>query len=288
MADVSVLTPSFNYGRFIEDALLSVLGQEGGVSVQHVIQDAESSDETLDVLSRYNGEVEWRSQSDRGQSDALNKALSRATGRWIAWLNADEFYLPGTLSHLIEVGERSRADVVYGECAHVDEGGRLARLLPQHRFNARVLKEYGCYISSSSTIFRRSALGEGPWDETVWRMMDWDLYMRLARDGARFEFAPYPAAAFRVHDQQVTAAPRERFYEENAMVTPRYGRPADPVERWKASRVGRWMHPAYKLMDGAYLRQWRARSLHGRDLRWFREEVGDGSVNSLMSRCYAQ
>lgn len=288
MVDVSVLTPSYNYGRFIEDAILSVLYQQQGLSVHLVIQDAGSSDETLELLSRYNDDVDWSSEPDRGQSDALNKALSRATGRWIAWLNADDFYLPGALSHLVQIGERSGADVVYGECAIVDERGRFERLLPQHRFNVRILREYGGYISSNSTIFRRSALGDEPWDEGIRRIMDWDLYMKLVGKGARFEFTPHPVGAFRVHAEQVTAASHDQFYGEDAVVTSRYGRPSDNVERWNASRLGRWMHPVYKLLDGAYLRQRRARSLRGRDLRWFRHDIGEGSARALVETCYGR
>jgi glycosyltransferase involved in cell wall biosynthesis len=287
MVDVSVLTPSYQYGRFIEDAIQSVLRQSG-LSVQLVIQDGGSSDETQEILSRYEHLVDSISEPDRGQSDALNRALSRATAHWVAWLNADEFYLPGSLAHLVRIGQRYGADVVYGECVIVDEAGRLVQLLPEHRFNARILKDFGCYISSSSTIFRRSTLGEAPWDEKITRIMDWDLFMNLAARDASFVFTAHPISAFRIHGEQVTAAPHHHFDEENAIVTARHGRPADPVKRWKASRVGRWMHPFYKLLDGAYLREWQARPLRGTDLRWFRPEVGEHSVNSLLENSYAR
>ena len=208
VVDVSVLTPSLNYGRFIEDALQSALHQQG-LSVQHIVQDGASTDDTLEVLSRFDANVDWTSEPDRGQSDALNKAMSRATGRWVGWLNADEFYLPGSLAHLIRAGEESGADVVYGDCAFVDESGRLLRLLAQHRFSPRVLREYGCYISSNSAIFRRSVLGKDPWDEELHKMMDWDLFMNLVLHDATVLYVPYPVGAFRMHPAQVTASPRD-------------------------------------------------------------------------------
>jgi glycosyltransferase involved in cell wall biosynthesis len=285
MVDVSVLTPSRNYGRFIEDAVESVALQDG-VSMEHIVQDAESQDETVEILSRSGHRIDWRSEPDRSQSDALNKALSRASGTWVAWLNADEFYLSGALRHLVEVAEKVNADVVYGECAIVDAEGRFVRLLPEHRFNARILKEYGCYISSACTIFRRAVLDHAPWDEGVRRMMDWDLFMRLAERGARFAHTAWPVGAFRVHESQVTAAPHSAFHDENAVVTARYGRPSDPIERWKASRGGRVLHRVYKAYDGAYLRQWRARSLRGLDLRWFRGDDRRFTTDLLVRRCY--
>ena len=92
----------------------------------------------------------WRSEPDEGQSDALNRALARARGRWIAWLNADEFYLPDGLAALGREGDRTGADVVYGDTLFVDGDGRLTRLLPQHRFIAVVLRSYGLFISTVS------------------------------------------------------------------------------------------------------------------------------------------
>src|SRR5919106_662562 len=99
MNSISVLTPSRGYGRFIADAIESAK-QQVGVTVQHVVQDAGSDDGTLDILWSYGDAVDWTSEPDSGQSDALNRALGRATGDWIAWLNADEFYLPDGLRML--------------------------------------------------------------------------------------------------------------------------------------------------------------------------------------------
>jgi hypothetical protein len=170
----------------------------------------------------------------------------------------------------------------------VDEAGRLVRLLPQHRFSTRVLREYGCYIASSTALFRRSALGEAPWDEDIRRIMDWDLYMQLVSRGARFEFVPWPIGAFRVHPSQVTAAPDRAFDAENSAVGTRYGRSPDPATRWHAARTGRALHRLYKLLDGAYARQWRGRPLRGADLRWFRSELGRRSFRRLVGRCYGR
>ncbi len=179
---VSVLTPSLNYADFIRDALLSVQGQTG-LSLEHIVQDGHSTDGTVEVLRDFGPDVRWRSEPDEGQSDALNKALSRAGREWIALLNADEFYLPGGLEMLVEAGERTGADVVYGDCVFVDEEGRFLRLLAAHRFGRRTLRSYGCFIETCATLFRRSALSEGIWDVELRRIMDWDLFLDLRRRG---------------------------------------------------------------------------------------------------------
>jgi glycosyltransferase involved in cell wall biosynthesis len=284
VSDVSVLTPSLNYGRFIEDALLSVV-QQPDLSVEHIIQDGGSSDETLDVLSRFDAKIDWSSEPDGGQSQALNHALGRAAGRWITWLNADEFYLPGSLSALMRVGEQTGADVVYGDCVFVDEQGRLLRLLGQHRFSGRVLREYGCYISSNSTIFRRSVLREDPFDEGLHKIMDWDLFMKLQQSGASFAYVPYPVGAFRMHPGQVTAAGRE-WHSEYAVVMSRYGLATDIAHLKALHKRVRWLHLIHKVFARSYERQVRARALRGRDLRWFRSPVGHTNAVELLERCY--
>jgi glycosyltransferase involved in cell wall biosynthesis len=284
MTDVSVLTPSFGYGRFIADAIESVLSQEG-VSVEHVVQDGLSQDETVDVLRRFEGRIVWTSEPDRGQSEALNKALSKATGSWIGWLNADEFYLPGSLAMLVEHGERTAADIVYGDCVFVDADGNVQRLLPQHRFNARILREYGCFVPSNAVLIRRSILGDAPWDPTLRRIMDWDLFMNLMARGARFAHLFHPVGAFRVHDDRITAKPPPDS-EEQSEVASRYGLPRDVRERWRATRRGRWLHRVYKVIDGAYVRQVGARSLRGRNIRWFASAEARETWVSLIRNCY--
>jgi glycosyltransferase involved in cell wall biosynthesis len=278
VADLTVLTPSLAYGRFIEDNILSVAGQEG-VSVQHVIQDGGSVDETVNVLRRYNRAVDWISEPDGGQSDALNKALRKARGRWIAWLNADEFYLPGGLAELVRRGDATSADVVYADVVFVDQIGRVARLLPQHPFSALILRTYGCYIPSSGTIFRRSSLPSDPWDVSLKMMMDWDLYLRLAAQGARFEKVNYPVAAFRRHEMQTTAHATD-FADEYAGLFARHG--ISPESR----RWGPWLHGLYKLSSGAYIRQLRARPFSGLGLLWPRDPNDRAIFERLRKTCY--
>lgn len=272
---VSVLTPSYAYGRFIEDAILSVAGQTD-VQTEHIIRDGGSTDETLAVLRAHEGRLSWQSRPDRGQSDALNQALSDAQGRWIGWLNADEFYLPGGLAALVQEGARSGADVVYGDVAFVDEVGRLLRLVPQHPFDAFVLRWYGNFIASAATVFRRHRLGIEPWNIRCRMVMDWDLLVRLMKAGAKFSYVPRVVGAFRVHGARVTARPRSEFLEELTSFRHRHRLPPRSFRP-----VGQIVHAARKLQSGAYLRQIRARPLHGQDMRWFRPEVGLGSWGAL-------
>ena len=287
MVDVTVLTPSRNSAAFIDDAIMSVRAQQG-VSVQHVVQDGGSTDGTRDVLARHAAYVEWASEPDRGQSDALNKALAKAKGSWVGWLNADEFYLPGGLAKLVIVGERTGADVMYSDCAFVDESGSFNRLLAHYPFSARVLRNYGSCLSSCSAIFRRSALARDPWDVDIRRVMDWDLYMKLLAAGAGFRHVAYPVGAFRTHPNQVTAAPWQTWRDEDERMAARYGRPTSLEQRWKAYTKWRRLHQAHKLLTGAYGRERRASALMGRDLRWFASDEAHANVVQLYRRSYGR
>jgi glycosyltransferase involved in cell wall biosynthesis len=278
-SSVSVLTPSYAYARFIEDAVKSVLRQSH-VETTHVVQDAASRDGTQELLRKYGSRVDWRSEPDSGQSDALNKALRRSTHPWIAWLNADEFYLPQALSMLVEAGNRTGADVVYGDAIFVDESGRLLRLLAQHPFSRVLLKIYGPFIPSCALLMRRDILEEHPWDTRLRRVMDWELYLSLADKGARFHYVPYPVGAFRVHHERVTARPIQDFSSDYELLKERYG------IRLRLRPAGRIPHGAYKLMTGAYRRQVRAHAFRGQDLRWFESETTSAAVNRLREVCY--
>jgi glycosyltransferase involved in cell wall biosynthesis len=286
--DLTVVTPSYGYAHYLRDAIESVAEQEG-ITVEHVIQDGASTDGTVELLEELDDLVDWVSEPDQGQSDALNRGIARARGRWIAWLNADEFYLPGGLAALVREGDRSGADVVYGDTLFSDGDGRLTRLLPEHRFSPFVLKSYGCFISTVSCIARTSALGAEPIDATMRRMMDWDLYLRLLSEQATFRHARTPVGVFRAHDTRVTATEKRGFFQrlnrgdgfgrEYDMVRERYG-------AMRMRRAGHLAHGALKLADGAYARQARARKLHGADLRWWTSADARAEWGRVLAACY--
>ena len=278
MTDISVLTPSFGYGRFIADSIESVILQQG-LRVEHIIQDAGSNDETGEILQSFGDRVRWTSERDLGQSDGLNKALTKATGNWVGWLNADEYYLPGALQLLVQEGENLGADVVYADAIAVDREGRMLSLRPQHPFSPIILRSYGPFLDSVSLIIRRSMLDEDPWDRSLRVVMDWDLYLGLAAKGASFHYVPYPVGAFRQHDDQASA---RRHGPETRGVRERY---AIPTSRWYG-RLGKMLHRLRKLAAGSYGRQLRAKRFHGSDLRWFDKESGADAVRLLLDRCY--
>src|SRR5688500_4533124 len=113
---ISIITPSLNQGDFIEQTILSVLSQDYP-NLEYLVVDGGSSDATLGVLAKYAGKVTWISEADKGQTDAINKGLRRATGSIVGYLNADDLLLPGTLNKIGEVfSDHPQARWATGTC----------------------------------------------------------------------------------------------------------------------------------------------------------------------------
>ena len=275
---IAVLTPCLNFRRYLSDALDSVAAQHP--AVEHIVQDGGSTDGTQDLLEHSPG-IDWRSEPDDGQSDALNRAIQRTTGEWIGWLNADEFYFPGALQALHSVATETGADLVFGDMAEVDEQGRLLRLRPQHPYDAFAMRAFGPHIASCAMIVRRSALPEQPWDPRLRVTMDWDLYLSLSDRDASFAYVPLPVGAFRRHDAQVTAR-SDAWKRDAAVLKDTHGVDRAPLR----ALAGLAVHRTRKLTSGAYRRQWRARGLRGTDLKWFAGPEGEAGIGALLNRCY--
>ena len=281
-ASIDILTPSYNYGRFLEDAMDSVAGQ-AGVHCRHIVQDAESSDETLDILSRRDDpNLSWTSEPDAGQSDALNRALAAGDSPWVGWLNADEFYLPGAMRHLLSVAQGSRADVVYGDAVFVDQHGNFVRLLPQHRFSKFVLRHYGTIIPTCGMLVRRSAIEAAGWEARLRKIMDWDLFLRLLDIGMQFRHTAFPVGAFRLHSDQVTAGPQEHFAHEYKEMRVKWGSRPTPVH----TIAGRLLHASLKQTSGSYRRQRALSAMAERNLRWFADDAAMEAARDVVRIAY--
>src|SRR5581483_7621959 len=120
---VSIVTPCFNSARFLERTIASVLAQDYP-ALEYLVMDGGSTDETLAILERYRGRLEFQSERDRGPADAVNKGFARSKGEILAWLNADDEYAPGAVSAAVRhLTAHPEVDVVYGEGFWIDEAG---------------------------------------------------------------------------------------------------------------------------------------------------------------------
>jgi glycosyltransferase involved in cell wall biosynthesis len=178
---VTVVTPSYNQGRFIAATIESVLGQDYP-NLEYLIIDGASTDETATVVAPYADRLTFVSEPDRGQSDAINKGFRRARGEIVAWLNSDDLFLPGAISAAVAaLTTHPDAGAVYGEGFQIDEGGAvISRFAATRPFNLWRLLNLSDYILQQTVFFRRSIFDEVGWiDEDLYYGMDWEILMRI-------------------------------------------------------------------------------------------------------------
>ena len=236
----SIVTPNYGYGRFLGKALASVLAQAdapGAPEIEHVVVDGGSKDDSVAILEawakssaqsaaakagRYS--FSFVSEPDKGQTDAINKGLRRATGDVVAWLNADEWYEPGALAKMARAFERRpKKDLVYGEVRFARPDGTTLRIKRDHAFSGFVLLWKGCYISSAATFWRRRVLDAGDYlDDSYKVTMDFEYWVRLWRHGCRFSFIPETIATFTWHENNVSESFADRRREERRKVQDLY------------------------------------------------------------------
>lgn len=220
---ISVITPSYNQGRFIERTLQSVLNQS--VPFEYVVFDGASSDETLDVLRKYENSIRWVSEPDQGQAHAVNKGLQAATGEIIAWLNSDDVYLEGAFERILDFFESNPdVDVVYGKAWYVDADDRINGEYKTEEWNLERLKEV-CFICQPAAFFRRRMVEKfGLLDESLQYCMDYEYWLRLALGGARFTYLPEFLASSRLYSENKTMGQKTKVHLEiNNMLKQKIG-----------------------------------------------------------------
>lgn len=210
----SIITPSFNQGRFLPNCVESVLAQSG-VDFEHIVTDAGSTDETLDVLARY-PHLKWTSEPDDGMSDGINKGFRQATGDWVMWLNCDDYLLPGALETVAECAQlHPAASVIHGDCMFVNEDRSPIRRKYDTPVDEWDFLFVGCCIPSTATFYKSDILHAGHLLDVGYRnCMDWEYYLRLSRLGYRFQYIPEALAGFRWHDESTTQKNWQRMLDE--------------------------------------------------------------------------
>jgi len=203
--DFSIVTPSYNYSAYIREMLDSVVAQEG-VTFEHLIFDAGSTDGTLEIIREYN-HVNLTVEPDKGMTDAINKGFKAAKGKWVMWLNTDDRLKAGALAAVKKFAEaKPHADVIYGAWDFMDGAGKYQRTMQAFPFQKLMLAHHSCYIASTSTFFRReTTMGEGHLlNEKFMCVMDGEYYCRLASVGKKFIHFPKVLADFRMHGENIS------------------------------------------------------------------------------------
>ncbi|MBK5273441.1 MAG: glycosyltransferase [Desulfuromonadales bacterium] len=235
---ISIVTPSFNQGAFLAETIESVIGQEGDFSIDYIIVDGGSGDDSVAIIRNYearlhNGEwpvtcrgitYRWVSEQDKGQTDALMKGFRMSQGDVLAWLNSDDTYLPGALQTAADFF-RGHPDtgLMYGDSHYCDATGAVIGCYKTEEFDLEKLASANI-ICQPAAFFRRDSFeAVGGLDKTLNFVMDLDLWIRI---GKRFlcRHVPHLLATYRLHETSKTISSDTLFRnsEESLSVTIRH------------------------------------------------------------------
>jgi glycosyltransferase involved in cell wall biosynthesis len=228
---ISVVTPSFNQAKYIEQTIVSVLDQDYP-HVEYLVLDGGSTDKSPDIISSYADRLAyWCSESDGGQADAIAKGFEIASGDILCWLNSDDVFLPGALSAVAEYFDlHPDVEAVSGGAYYIDSAGRAMK------------PSFGCYttgVAATYDRFRFLEASDGVFQQaTFWRktayeavggidrslqfIMDRDLFTRLARR-RRFGQLSKFLACFRLHEECKSMRLQEIRHQEGRLYAERYG-----------------------------------------------------------------
>lgn len=220
---VSIVTPSYNMAGYLRQTIESVLAQDYP-SIEHIVVDGGSTDGTLTLLKASAGQLTYSSAPDRGPSDAVFHGFRRAQGEILLWLNADDTLLPGAVRRAAEyLGAHPEVDVAYGEGWWIDDYGKVIGRYPSLPFDERTL-ESDCFICQPAAFLRASAYRRCELDPEVNWSFDYDLWIRMAKAGMRFEFVPEYWANSRLHRGSKTLYERGKVFEHSmALLNRHYG-----------------------------------------------------------------
>jgi len=221
---ITVVTPSYNQGKFLEATILSVLRQNYS-NIEYIILDGGSSDNSVEVITKYENSISyWHSTKDRGQADALAAGFNMATGEIYCWLNSDDIFLPNALRHVAALFQKyETVSFIYGNRLTIDESGRTTGrhrwpyiLTRYHWYSGQPLAQECCFWRDK--LYRKV----GGIDREKFFVMDYDLFYRMWRVGS-FKKTRQFLGCFREHDGSKNVRYQAVWHEELGVARRNFG-----------------------------------------------------------------
>ncbi len=229
---ISIVTPSYNQGQYLEDTILSVLGQ-GYPNLEYLIYDAASTDNSVEIIKKYEKElVYWVSEKDNGQADAINKGFAKATGEILMWLNSDDILMPNVLYFIAKQYLEKGDGVYFGNCIHFKENsnGSLNSSGSQveSSFNEIPLELADTIIQPSSFWSKNVWLQNGNLADNFHFGFDWEWFLRAKNNNIPFYAINKPISLYRIHDAHKTGVGGKKRQDELLKIykiySPKYAR----------------------------------------------------------------
>jgi glycosyltransferase involved in cell wall biosynthesis len=243
----SIVTPSFNQAAYIGETIESVLSQAGRFEIEYFVMDGGSTDGSVEIIKKYADQLaagawpvqcigitmEWISQRDKGQSDAINQGLRRATGTIASYINSDDLYFPGAFARVAqEFAEHGEADFIYGDGDVTDENGQVQWEWLSRSYDHRVMTSYHFlwndftnYIMQQSTFWRTRVHGQiGYFDESLHFAMDVEYWIRAGQKKLNLRHVPHKLGKFRLIQGTKSLSSSTAFWGDQLEIFRRYRR----------------------------------------------------------------
>ena len=263
MPRVSIVTISFNQGKFLERAIRSVLEQDYQ-DIEYIVVDPGSTDGSHDIIERYRSRIsKVILEPDKGPADGLNKGFAAATGDIFGYINADDAYLPGAIRKAVAAFQSRRdADVIYGHSYIVDASGKVVRRSRSVSFDLRLYAYGGVVVMQQSTFVRRQAFeNTGGFNTSNRSSWDGELLVDLARNGGKFAMVDDYWSLFAIYPGSITASVKtnQQYLNDHArMFRAITGLEFDRVSkaRFYLARIEKWFRnplvPIHRFIDKSF------------------------------------
>lgn len=265
MLKVSIITPSYNQAQYLEQTILSVLGQDYP-NLEYMIVDGGSTDGSVEIIKKYADQLTyWVSEPDEGQADAINKGFQRSTGEIVAWLNSDDVYLPGTIDKAVtQLQEHPKVGMVYGDLRSINALGESINTIRYQQYDLKDL--LSMQIIGQPTVFMRANIlkkaGYLSLDYNF--LLDHHLWLRMAQL-APIKYFPGERAEARFHLSAKNVALAEGFGREAFKILDWAKTQPDMVEIIEKNKrrilAGTHLFDAFYLLDGG--QPWQALKAYG-------------------------
>ena len=251
LPQISIITPSFNQAKFIEETLLSVLDQNYP-NLEYIVIDGGSTDGTLNILEKYKDRLVWISEPDLGQANAINKGLKQAGGDVVAFLNSDDLYLPGTLDAVGQYfSTNPHASWLTGFCRNTDENGREIRKFI--RLYKNLWLNFGNnyqsllvlnFISQPSTFWRHAVMRDvGYLNEELHYTLDYEYWLRIGKKH-KLHILHQNLSSFRIHSHSKSGTTTHLQFDEELDVARKY-----------TNNLSIWLHKLHCIATMAVYKQ---------------------------------
>lgn len=276
---VSIITPSLNQGKYIEETIQSVLSQTYD-NIEYIIMDGGSTDNTIDIIRKYekDNRLKWLSNRDEGQYDAVNRGFMMARGHILGWINSDDLYTKDTVQKIVDVfNDRSAIDIVYGKLRSFMAKRKHKRIMFTISFSNRWLRRY-CFTNPSVTFIKASLIQrEGILiDNSIYTFGDWDWFLRMSETSKRFYYLPEILGYFRIQPtSRIDTMNRKRVHSERLLISQRHDIPMSYMHLWVDILIP-WFERFQNFFRLMQKREWReiATRLFDNSSKVFRNVLG--------------